>query len=153
DRTGPAGGRALGPRHARAAAGVSRRDDRTSPAVRGVAGIRGAAGCDELSGVSPALTVASQGGDRSVRFGSAISIELPRVAHFLDQIEVQIRDDELVLVPAAFGDDAPARIAEVALAVELADLPRRFDADAVDRADEIAVGDRVRRLFQLPQVF
>ena len=52
----------------------------------------------------------------------------------------------------AFGQELPARIAEVALAVELADVPGRFGADAVDRAHEIAVGHRVRRLLELPEV-
>ena len=53
----------------------------------------------------------------------------------------------------AVGEDLAARIAEVALAVELADPPRLFPAGAIDRADEIAVGDGVGRLLQLPEVF
>ena len=43
-----------------------------------------------------------------VGFRTAIAVELPGVADFLDQIQVQVRDDELVLVAAAFGDEAPA---------------------------------------------
>src|SRR5262249_37555060 len=49
-------------------------------------------------------------------------------------------------------DEASARIAEVALPVELADVPRRFGAHAVDRADEVAVGHGVRGLLELPQI-
>src|SRR5262249_3470333 len=67
-------------------------------------------------------------------------------------IEVEVGDHQLVLVAARLREDLPARIAEVRLTVELADLPRRFDAYAVDRADEIAVGDGVRRLLELPQI-
>ena len=52
----------------------------------------------------------------------------------------------------AVREDLPARIAEVALPVELADVPRRLGPDAVDGADEVAVRDRVRRLLELPQV-
>src|SRR5256885_7064505 len=54
-------------------------------------------------------------------------------------------DLELVLVAAADRNELPARIAEVALAVELADIPRGFDTDAVDRADEVPVGNGMRR--------
>ena len=61
-------------------------------------------------------------------------------------------DDDLVLVARRLGDDLPARVREVALAVELADLPRALGPDAVDRADEVAVRDRVRRLLELPEV-
>jgi hypothetical protein len=46
-----------------------------------------------------------------------------------------------------------AGIAEVAGAVEFADVPGRLGADAVDRADEVAVGDGVRGLLELPEVF
>src|SRR5437762_147244 len=49
-------------------------------------------------------------------------------------------------------EDAAARIAEVALAVELADVPRCFDADAVDGADEISVGDGVGGLLEFPEI-
>src|SRR5262249_47259261 len=57
-----------------------------------------------------------------------------------------------VLVARALGDDLAARRGEVALAVELADRPGLLDADAVDRADPVAVGDGVRGLLELPEV-
>src|SRR5260221_3947377 len=94
----------------------------------------------------------SERSNRPVRLRSAIPIELPRVADFLDEIQIQIRDHELVLVAAALGDQAAARIAEVALAVELADVPGRLGADAVDRPHEIAVRDRVCGLLELPEI-
>jgi hypothetical protein len=49
-------------------------------------------------------------------------------------------------------DDLPARIAEIALAVKLTDLPWLFDAHAIDRADEISIRHRMCRLLKLPQV-
>src|SRR5690349_22747316 len=42
------------------------------------------------------------------------------------------RSDQLVLVAAALRDELPARVNEVRLAVELADVPRRLGADAVE---------------------
>ena len=51
-------------------------------------------------------------------------------------------DQQLVLVAAGDRLDFAARIDEIALAVEFADVPRRLDADPVDRPDVEAVGDR-----------
>ena len=64
------------------------------------------------------------GDERLVRLGPAVAEELPGVAHFADLVEVEVGDDELVLVARRLGDDLAARVAEVALAVELADVPR-----------------------------
>ena len=50
------------------------------------------------------------------------------------------------------GDELAARVAEVALAVELADPPRLFPAGPVDRADEVLVRHGVGRLLELPQI-
>src|SRR5918993_4992735 len=94
----------------------------------------------------------SNGSDGSVGLGPPVPIELPRVAHLLNQPEVEIGDDEFIAVAAADREYLPARVAEVALPVELADIPGRFDADAIDRADEIAVRYRVCRLLEFPQV-
>src|SRR5436305_1123252 len=87
-----------------------------------------------------------------VRVGAPVAEELPRVAHFANFIEVELRGDEGVLVAFRGREHLAARIAEVALPVKLADVPRPFVADAVDRADEVAVRDGVRRLLQLPEV-
>src|SRR5205085_439361 len=51
------------------------------------------------------------------------------------------------------SNQLPPRIAKVALAVELADVPRRLVADPVDRADKERVRHRVCRLFKSPEVF
>src|SRR5229473_3580656 len=91
--------------------------------------------------------------DFSVGFRAAIAVELPGVADFLNFIKIQIGDEELILVTAGLLDDFAARIAEIALAVELADLPGSFGADAVDGGDEISVGDGVGRLLELPKIF
>ncbi len=44
------------------------------------------------------------------------------------------------------------RVDEVGRTVEAADPPRRLGADPVDGADEVAVGDGVGRLLELPEV-
>src|SRR5581483_4482989 len=61
-------------------------------------------------------------------------------------------DDQLVFIARRLRQNVAARIAEVALAVELADVPRRLAADAVVGADEVAVGDRVALLLDLPEI-
>src|SRR4029077_17097756 len=91
-------------------------------------------------------------GEDAVRVGAAIAVELPRAAPFLDPVEAELADDQLVLVLAPARQDLAARIDEVRVAVELTDVPRRLGADAVDRADEVAIRHRVRGLLDLPQV-
>ena len=52
------------------------------------------------------------------------------VAHLPDEVEIEIGDDHLIPVTAAFRHDLSTRIAEVALPVELADvhgLPSQHD--------------------------
>ena len=61
------------------------------------------------------------------------------VLHFANLVEIEIRDDERVFIARRFRDKLPARIAEVTLSVKLADVPRLFVTDAIDRADEIAI--------------
>src|SRR3954451_4772850 len=96
------------------------------------------------SSLVPASCPALQSDDPVVRLRTAVAIELPGVADFADLVHVEIGDDERVLIAGRDGKHLAARIAEVALAVKLADVPRRFVADAVDRADEIAIRDGVR---------
>ena len=88
-----------------------------------------------------------------VAVGAAVAEELPGVACLLDFIEVEVGDDEFVLVAGGFGDELARRIAEVGLAVEFADAPRLFGADAVDGSDEVAVGDAVGGLLEFPEIF
>ena len=90
---------------------------------------------------------------RCIGLRPAVPEELPSVAHLADHVQVHLVDDQLVLVAAGDLLDLAARIDEIALAVELADVPRRLGADPVDGADVDAVGDRARRLLELPQIF
>src|SRR3989442_1973766 len=92
-------------------------------------------------------------GDFAIGFRAPVAIELPGGAHLVDFVQVQLSDEQLVFIAAGLRDDLPARVAEVALAVELADFPRPLVPDAVDGGDEIAVGHRVRGLLELPQIF
>src|SRR6266849_10242694 len=92
-------------------------------------------------------------GDFSVGFRAAVTIELPSVADLLDFIEIEFGDEQFILVAAGLLDDFAARVAEIALAVELADLPGMLGADAIDGGDEISVGDGVGGLLELPKIF
>src|SRR5260370_6988024 len=91
--------------------------------------------------------------DFSVGFRAAVTIELPGVTDFLNFIEIQFGDQQFILVAAGLLHDFPARVAEIALAVEFADLPGSFRADAVDGGDKVGVSNRVRRLLQFPEIF
>src|SRR5882757_6013925 len=91
--------------------------------------------------------------DLSVGFRAAIAIELPGIADFLDFIEIQFGNEEFILVAAGLLDDFPTRVAEIALAIEFADFPGSFRADAIDSSDEVGVGDSVRGLLKFPEIF
>src|SRR5262245_8164803 len=99
--------------------------------------------------MSVRMSVLDQG---AISVGAAIAEELPGPADLLDHVEIERGDQELVLILARRRHELAARIDEVRVAVELADVPRPLGADPVDRADEVAVGDRVRRLLDLPQM-
>src|SRR5687767_12528152 len=90
--------------------------------------------------------------DLVVRLRPTVAEELPHLPHLLDLVEIEVGGDDRVAIAGAFGDDLPARVREVAAPVELSDVPRLLVPDAVDSADEVAVGDGVRRLLELPQV-
>src|ERR1041385_6586947 len=89
----------------------------------------------------------------SVALGPAIAEELPGVTDLANHVQIQISDHQRVLVSRSLGDNLPARIAKVTLAIEFADVPRQLMADAINRPDKISVGDRMRGLFQLPEIF
>src|SRR6185369_14965788 len=97
------------------------------------------------SALLPCPTVAGASGsdERAVRIGATVADELPGGANLLDHVEVEVGHDHRVLVPGRFGHDLASGVAEVALAVELAHVPGRLDAHAVDGAHEVAVGHRV----------
>src|SRR5579862_7424483 len=88
-----------------------------------------------------------------VRFGAAVTIELPDISHLANHVEVQIGDDDRVLVTRTFGHDLAAWIREITLPVKLTETPRLLHPNAVDRPDVKYIGDRRGRLLQLPQVF
>src|SRR5439155_19227459 len=92
-------------------------------------------------------------GERSVGLRPPVAVQLPHVADFQDLIEVEVRHHDLVPIARGLRGTPAARIAKIALAVELADVPWLLVADPVDGADEVAVGHRVGRLLQLPQIF
>src|SRR5215510_1307066 len=87
-----------------------------------------------------------------VRVRAAVPVELPQVPDLGQLVHVQVTDDDLVGgVGGGFPHDLAARVREVGLAVEVV-VAERLDPDPVDRADVVLVGDRGRRLLQLPQV-
>src|SRR4051794_29320912 len=88
-----------------------------------------------------------------VRVGPAVAIEGPPVTHQLDLVEIEIAHDELRLVGIAdIADELTLGVDEVALTVEVV-VTERLDANAVDRADVVHVGDRSGRLLDPPDVF
>src|SRR5713101_6077249 len=91
--------------------------------------------------------------DFSVGFWAAVAVELPGIADFLDFIEIELRHEQFILVTAGLLHDFSARIAEVALAVEFADLPGMLGADAIDGGDKVGVGDGMGGLLQFPKIF
>ena len=88
-----------------------------------------------------------------VRVGSPVAVELPGLADLGDQVQIHVPDDELLVVGRAeLADELAAWRDEVALAVEVVVAVVLFDADPVDRPDEVAVRDRVADLLDPPQV-
>src|SRR3954464_1555881 len=83
----------------------------------------------------------------------AIAEELPDLAHLADHVEVQVRDYDFIFVAAGLRNDFSARIAEITLAVKFADIPWLLPSHAINRAHEVSIGNGMRRLFQLPQIF
>src|SRR5580765_5406336 len=58
----------------------------------------------------------------AVRIRSPVAVELPDVAHFADLVEIELGGDQFAAVARAGRDEAAARVAEVALPVEFADV-------------------------------
>src|SRR5258708_17506735 len=82
----------------------------------------------------------------------AVAKELPGVAHLADQIQIQVGEHDGILIARRLRDGLTARIAEITLTIEFADVPRHLVADAIDRPDKVTVGYGVRGLFQLPKI-
>src|SRR5580704_13542985 len=102
-----------------------------------VCGVRGFVAC----------FVAGMGsGDFAVRLWAPVAEELPGLADGFDFLQVEIRNQHLVLIAAGLRDNLAARAAKVALSVKFSDIPRGFFTHSVDCAHEITVRRRVRRL-------
>src|SRR5690349_6296583 len=93
-----------------------------------------------------------QPNESAIGLRPAIAEELPGVAHLADLLQVELRGHQRVFVALGLRQELSARIAEVALPVKLADVPRRLESDAIDGADEVAVGHCMRRLLEPPQI-
>src|SRR5688500_12836954 len=100
----------------------------------------------------PPVASGKQLRELAVEFGAAVAHELPRIADLTDLVEVEVVNEHLVLGVRGLRNDLTPRVAEVGRAVELRARQRLLGADAVDRADPIAVGHRGRRLLELPEV-
>src|SRR4030095_10866345 len=99
-----------------------------------------------------ALDQGSEFDQASVRLRPAVAEELPHVPHFSNLVEVELGGHELIVIARCLSYELPARIAEVALPIELTDPPRVLVADSVDRADEERIRNGVRGLLELPEV-
>src|SRR6266498_2928259 len=89
---------------------------------------------------------------RPIRVRPAVTKKLPGVAHFADQVKIQISDDQRIFVPWAFGNKLPPRIAKITLTVEFADVPGLFMTDAVYGTNEVSIRNCMGRLLQTPQI-
>src|SRR6056297_477958 len=88
---------------------------------------------------------------RTIRFRPPITKELPCVANFANHVQVHVGDHDVGLRSLfACGDELPARITEITLPIELADVPRLLVAGPIDRADKVLIGNRMSRLLELP---
>src|SRR6266404_6023761 len=92
-------------------------------------------------------------GEWAVTVRAAVAEELPDIADFSDHVEIEVGDNQFVLVAAGLSDDLSPRSAEITLSVEFADAPRLLHAYAIDGADKVSIGDGMRGLLQLPQIF
>jgi len=81
---------------------------------------------------------------------SAVAVELPELADLGDHVHVKVADDQFLVGRVAHvPHELAAGIHEVGLAVEIV-VPQWLDADPVDGADVVAVGQGVRDLLHPP---
>src|SRR5215469_3017037 len=91
-------------------------------------------------------------GQRAVGVRAPVPVELPQLPDLVEHGHVQVADHNLLgRIGGGPAHDLPARVGEVGLPVEVV-VAERLDADPVDRADEVLVGDRGAGLLQPPQV-
>src|ERR1700716_3249363 len=87
---------------------------------------------------------------RAIRFRTAVAIKLPDLPYFLDHVEIEIGDQHFVFIAAGLGEDLATRIAEITLAIKLADIPRLFTSNTIDRTDEVSVRGGMCGLLEFP---
>src|ERR1700722_2164272 len=90
---------------------------------------------------------------RAVAFRPTVTEELPHFADLCNHLKVKVGHYDFIFVAAGLRDYFSARIAEVALAIKLANTPRLFDTHAIDGSDKIAICNGMRRLLEFPQIF
>ena len=78
-------------------------------------------------------------GDWPVGFWATIAVELPHIANLLDHPEIKVRYEQFIFVAGCHSNHLTTRIAEIALTVELSNIPRFFKANAIDRGNEILI--------------
>src|SRR5262249_52258714 len=84
--------------------------------------------------------------DGTIQVGTPVAIELPVSADLANLIKVQVGHNQLVLVFAPLRENSAIGIAKVGRTKKLADVPRRFCTNAVDRTDKVTVGHGVTSL-------
>src|SRR5882672_12710667 len=80
---------------------------------------------------------------RTVGFRTPIAEELPGFPDLRDHVEIQVRNQNLILIAAGLRDDRSPRIAEIALAVKLPNIPRFLAANTIDCPHKISIRYRV----------
>src|SRR2546422_6071384 len=65
----------------------------------------------------------------TVGFRTPVAEELPGFPDLGNHVEIEVGDQHFILIAASLRDNRPPRIAEIALAVKLADVPRFLTAD------------------------
>src|ERR1700760_3898981 len=87
----------------------------------------------------------SELGQPAICLRSPVAEELPNAAYLFDHIQVEGGHQELIVVVRCLGEDLTARVDKVGGAVEFAQVPGLFFADAVDTAHEVSVGGGMSR--------
>ena len=138
--------------HARCAAGREQRGDRLA-VDQHVGRVRAGRADDRAALDQQAMQPLTAAPARRTRPGGGRGRTASGRGPSSSRLEVQVADDQLRLVRVAgLADELALRVDEVRRAVEVVRRRVVLDADPVDRADEVLVGDRGGRLLELPQV-
>ena len=77
--------------------------------------------------------------ERPIHIRAAVAEKLPGSTYFRNLFKIEVGGQYLVLIARSLGKDLAARIGEVAGSVELADVPRRFCANAINGGNKVSV--------------